>query len=90
MPALDLGPGKGLPAQAASCLDRARVREFFEARLDCSLQQSRFRLVEAARLASQRGVNFGREFQIQFSGSQLAVVLVRGTIGSPNNPTANR
>jgi putative ABC transport system ATP-binding protein len=34
MPALDLGPRNGPPALAASQLDRARTREFFEVCLD--------------------------------------------------------
>jgi hypothetical protein len=36
MPSLNLGPGNGLPALVAGYLDRARVREFFEIRLDRS------------------------------------------------------
>lgn len=65
--ALDLGPGNGLSTLAARHLDRARIRELFQVRLDRASEQRRFRFVGAPRLASQRGVDLGREFQVQFS-----------------------
>jgi hypothetical protein len=66
MTAFDLAPGNRLPALAARHLDRARVRKFFEVRLDRASEQRRFGLMSAARLASQRSVNLGREFQVHF------------------------
>jgi len=65
MPALDLGPRNRLPALASSYLDRARVRELFQVRLYRAPEQRRFRLVRAPRLAGKRGVDLGREFQVQ-------------------------
>ena len=56
----------------AGYLDRTRVREFFEERLDRSSEQRRFRLAGTARLASQSGINLGREFQVQFRKPSVA------------------
>jgi hypothetical protein len=50
----------------AGYLDRARVRELFEVRLDGTSEQRRLRLVGASRLASESGVNFGGQLQVQF------------------------
>ena len=62
MPVLDLGPENRLPALAASHFDRASVRNYFKVRLDRAPEQRRLRLMGAARLASQCGVNLRGEF----------------------------
>lgn len=64
MPPLYRGPGNGLPAPIASCLDCTRIREVFQVSLHCALEERRFGLVGATSLASQRGIKLGGKLEI--------------------------